>query len=187
MGTSRNDRSPTSPPWRPLHAVLGRKDIDTRRQVQEIWLAAFADRGERLIGDFSKPAVLDLLRVAADNPTPRAAIEAFDDVIGKRGDAGLALDLARRALVRNAAAKGGVAGFASELFSEASGYYASRDLPSFVGSESRVPNSSAAIALKDAIRTATQEAVRRVGTPRLEQSSWQEYVGAVIEQLRGTR
>lgn len=187
MGTSRNDRSPSSPPWRPVQAVLGRNDIDSRRQVQEIWLAAVADRGERLIRDFSRPAMADLLRVAASNPSPHAAIQAFDEVLAKRGDAGLALDLARRALVRNAAVKGGATGFASELFSELSGYYASRDLPSYVGAENRVPNSSASIELKNAIRAVTQEAVRRAGEPKLRQSSWQKYVAAVVDQLRGPR
>jgi hypothetical protein len=187
MGTSRNDRSPSTPPWRPLQAVLGRKDVDPKRQVRELWLAALAERGERLIGDFSKPAMVDLLRIAAGNPTPQAAIQAFDNIVGERRDAGLALDLARRALVRNAAARGGIEGFASELFSEASGYYASRDLPSFVGAESRVPNASGAIELKNAIKAATQEAVGRVTAPKPEQSSWNRYVNAVIEQLRGTR
>src|ERR1035441_6368212 len=99
MGTSRNDRSPSTPPWRPLQAVLGRKDVDPKRQVRELWLAALAERGERLIGDFSKPAMVDLLRIAAGNPTPQAAIQAFDNIVGERRDAGLALDLARRALV----------------------------------------------------------------------------------------
>jgi hypothetical protein len=187
MGTSRNDRSPSSPPWRPVQAVLGRKDIGTQRQMQELWLAAFADRGERLIGDFTKPAMVDLLRVAAANPTPQAAIRAFDDVVGRHGDAGLALDFARRALVRNAAARGGLAGFASELFSEASGYYASRDLPSFVGAENRVPNSSGAIELKNAIRVATQDAVGRVGVPTPDRSSWLSYVSDVIDHLKGAR
>ena len=187
MGTSRNDRSPGSPPWRPVQAVLGRNDIDSRRQVQEIWLAAFAERGERLIRDFAKPAMADLARVAASNPSPHAAIEAFDNVLAKRGDAGLALDLARRALVRNAVAKGGAAGFASELFAELSGYYASRDLPSYVGAENRIPNSSAAIELKNTIKMITQEAVRRVGEPKLKQSSWQTYVTAVVDQLRTPR
>jgi hypothetical protein len=187
MGTSRNDRSPSSPPWRPLQAVLGRKDIETQRQMQELWLGAFADRGERLLGDFSKPAMVDLLSVAAANPSPQAAIQAFDDVVGKSGDAGLALDFARRALVRNAASKGGIAGFASELFSEASGYYVSRDLPSFVGAENRIPDASGAIKLKQAIKIATQEAVSRVGAPKPERASWLAYIGAVIDQLRGTR
>jgi hypothetical protein len=187
MGTSRNDRSPSSPPWRPVAAVLGRKDIPTQRQTQELWLAAFADRGERLIGDFSKPAMVDLLAVAAANPTPQAAMRAFDDVLAKHEDAGLALDFARRALVRNAAAKGGAAGFASELFCEASGYYASRDLPSYVGAEGRIANASGAIELKNAIRAATQQVVARVEAPKADRSSWQRYVTAVIDQLRGTR
>ena len=164
---------------------MGRKDVEVTRQVRELWLAAFADRGERLIGDFSKPAMVDLLRIAASNPTPLVATQAFDDVLGKRGDAGLALDLARRALVRSAASHSGIAGFASELFGEASGYYASRDLPSFVGAESRVPNSSGAIQLKNAINAATQEAIGQVETPKPNTASWRSYVNAVVDKLRG--
>ena len=187
MGTSRNDRSPSSPPWRPLQAVLGRKDVDTQRQTQELWLAAFADRGERLISDFSKPAMVDLLRIASENPTPQAANQAFDAVVSRHHDASLALDFARRALVRNAAANGGAAGFATELFSEASGYYASRDLPSFVGAESRIPNISGAIELKNAIKAATIEVVKQVEVPAADRISWQGYVSTVIDRLRGSR
>jgi hypothetical protein len=187
MGTSRNDRSPNTPPWRPVGAVLGRKDVEVGRQVQELWLAASAERGERLASEFAKPAMVDLLKIAASNPTPTAAIRAFDEVMGKRADAGLALDLARRALVRSAASHTGSAGFASELFAEVSGYYASRDLPSFVGAESRVPNTSSAIELKNAIRASTQEAIGRIEPPKPTAASWRRYVNAVLGHLRGER
>lgn len=187
MGTSRNDRSPNIPTWRPVASVLGRTDISPDRQTQEIWRAAFGERRERLIADFCRPAMVDLLKVAASNPTPSMAIESFDHVVSERADAGVALDFARRALIRSAAVQGGIAGFASELFAEASGYYVSRDLPSFVGAEGRVSNVSRAIELKGNIKTLVHATAREAGAPRPDKRSWERYVSLVVDRLRGTR
>ena len=81
--------------------------------------------------------MVDLLRVAAANPSPQAAIQAFDDVVGRNGDAGLALDL-RVALSfvmprREAELRVSL----PNCLAKASGYYVSRDLPSFVGAENQ--------------------------------------------------
>ena len=62
-----------------------------------------------------------------------------------------------------------------------------RIVASFVGAESRVPNSSGAIQLKSAIRAATREVVGSVGAPQPEQASWSNYVNAVVAQLRGVK
>jgi len=187
MRTSRNDRSPNTPPWRPVASVLGRPEITPDRQSQEIWRAAFGERREHLIADFCRPAMVDLLKVAASNPTPAMAIETFDHVISKRADAGLALNFARRALIRSAVAQGGIPSFVSELFAEASGYYVSRDLPSYVGSEGRVANISGSIELKSDIKNLTQIAARAAGVPRPDKKSWERYVSRVVDHLRAAK
>jgi hypothetical protein len=49
VGTSRNDRSPMTPPWRMALAILGTPDVPASRQGMEIWKAVAADRGPKLI------------------------------------------------------------------------------------------------------------------------------------------
>jgi len=48
MGTSRNDRSPGTPSWKPVLASVGNPLVSVERQNLEIWRAAFAERGETL-------------------------------------------------------------------------------------------------------------------------------------------
>lgn len=187
MGTSRNDRSPNIPTWRPVASILGRPEVSPDRQSQEIWRAAFGERGERLIADFCRPAMVDLLRVAASNPAPATAMEKFDHVVHERADAGVVLDFARRALIRSSATQGGITGFVSELFGEVSGYYVSRDLPSFVGASDRISNVSRAIELKSTIKQIVQNAAISAGTPQPEKRSWELYVSEVVDRLKGTR
>src|SRR5271154_2866961 len=100
MGTSKNVASPNSPPWKPALAVLGRKDISIERQIREIWRSASAERGLRLIDDFSSPALATACFLAAQSAHVGDAIGAYDSYLSRDHKAGFATEIARRALAR---------------------------------------------------------------------------------------
>jgi hypothetical protein len=185
VGTSRNDPSPSIPPWKPVLAVLGRTDVPAARQSLEIWRAVAADRGERLVRDLANPTLAEACSFVAEGRSVGEALAAYDEATLHLGDVGLAVDLGRRALARAAAKNSGATGFAGELFAEAVSYYASRDLPSFVAAPGRVSNSSAAIALKEDLRNIARQAAFSAGRPALDRRGWNRYVGRVITALQG--
>lgn len=185
MGTSRNDRSPRIPPWKPALAVIGNEAVSPQRQSQEIWRAAFADRGSSLLEDFSHPALANACKLVSQRAPVHEALEKFDIATLHEDRSGLALTLGRRALARSLSTTASASDFAAHLFGDAVAYYASRDLPSFVGAPKRVATNSAAIDLKrDLVRIAREKA-KTVRLLRTDSEHWRAYVSHVLALLRG--
>ena len=157
MGTSRNDSSPDSPPWKPALAVLGTPRIPVERQCVEIWRAAVGDRGDSLFEDLSNPAIASGYTYVAEGMTVAEAIRNFDSDCMKQKKASFAMEMARRALARCVATgkTDKPKSYGAELFAEAVSYYASRDLPSFVGAAGRISNISELLTLKQGLREVT--------------------------------
>lgn len=186
MGTSRNDASPDTPAWKPALRVLGDPKIPSERQCLELWRAAESDRGENFLRDFSNPAIAEACRYVSKGLDVKEALRNFDNVSLREGASGIVVDMARRALARCTATKSEPLSFVSEVFSEAISYYASRDLPSFVGARGRVSSMSDSIQLKRTLRDITRLRVREAGQPKLQHKAWKKYISKVIHHLTGT-
>lgn len=186
MGTSKNVASPDTPPWKMALAVLGRPDIPVPKQNREIWRSVYAERGPDATDEFSHPMLATACRLAAESSNVRVSLHNYEEHLATNNHSGFAVELAKRALARAVHSQQGADGFARELFAEATSYYASRDLPSFVGSRDRVATTSAAIALKSGLIEATRSIVRSAGSPALDPEGWAKYVGGVFRKLRGT-
>lgn len=185
MGTSTNRPSPNTPVWRPAKAVLGRLDLDTERQSLELWRSALSDRAGRLSAELTDPLIARACEIAEARIPPVRAVQSFDEVLAQQYAAGLTLDMAKRALARASASESGSAGFASELFAETASYYASRDLPSFVGAPGRIQRTSDSIALKEELRNIARSAARTAAPVHPDPDGWRTYVAEVISILRG--
>jgi hypothetical protein len=187
MGTSKNVRSPDIPPWKPFLAVVGRPDIPVERQARELWRAAYADRGPRLEDDFSQRTLAVACELAGTSRSVQSALREYDAVNQREHRVGLGVEIGRRALARTISRGTGAAGFAANFFADASSYYASRDLPSFIGAAGRVQNTSSAIELKNAITRVTREQVSKIGAPRTDAEGWASFVKSALLVLRGAR
>lgn len=186
MGHSVNSRSPDTPNWSFPRAVLGKRDIDYARQVQEMWKAALSDRGGQLVAELSNPVIAGFCRAAAKFTNPVEASAIHDRTTSRERKASLVLDISKRALVRSVANRTGTRGFAAELFSEVTSYYASRDLPSFIGAEGRIGSPRDSIELKSKLR----QTVKGVAdsTPLTTTSKgWHKYVNEVIRSLTSSK
>ena len=155
------------------------------RQSLEIWRAAAADRGERLLHDLGNPTLAEACALVSRGMSVDGALSAYDEATLHVSDVGLAVDMGRRALVRAVTTNAGGAGFAGELFAEAVSYYAARDLPSFIAAPGRIPNSSAAIDLKENLRSIARQAASGAGEPPVDRRGWNRYVGRVLTALQG--
>jgi hypothetical protein len=187
LGTSKNVASPRTPPWRPVLAVLGRPDIPAERQAREIWLGASADRGSRLLDDLSQSTLAAACQLAQRSTDASAAVREYDSMSQRAGRVGFAIELGKRALARSVANRSSSSGFATELFSEATAYYASRDLASLVASRGRIETTSAAIDLKKQLREITREKIRALGSPKTDPRGWGHFVQEAVSVLRGGR
>lgn len=187
MGTSKNERSPNTPPWKPALAVIGRSDVSAERQLAEIWRSAYSERGERLLDDLSDPALVEACRLVTERVPVHEALNRFDENNERENRAGLAIELGRRALARCAVTGAGPTEFVQELFGEATSYYASRDLPSFVAAKDRINTNSEAIALKQALRTAAKQTVEMFGEPPLDRADWSVHIARLLKALQGRK
>jgi hypothetical protein len=173
-----------TPPWKMALAVVGSRDVAASRQNMEIWRAVSADRGQKLVRDFSNHSIAEACRWLASGVSAEEAVRRFNKATMHESSAGLTIDMGRRALARCAARKADPATFMGELFAEAVSYYASRDLPSYVGAKGRVSNTSETIKLKDSLRETTRELVKSVGAPKLERAAWSSYISSVLKVLQ---
>lgn len=153
----------------------------------ELWRAAYAERGTRLEEEFSQRTLAAACELAVSSRNLQTALRNYDAVNQRERRAGLGIELGRRALARAVAQGTGAAGFAADLFADASSYYASRDLPSFIGAIGRVQDTSSAIELKNAIRRITRNQVSQIGAPRTDAEGWASFVKAALASLRGER
>lgn len=189
MGTSVNQRSPARPTWKLPQALIGRADISARDQGAEIWRAASLDPDTDIKRRLSDPVIASACVLAAQTKTPAEAARLYDAVLNESRTAGLLFDLTRRALVRSVAEGGGSDRFAGELFSETVAYYASRDLPSYVGKRGRISKASEIIELKRQLQLHTKEVVSSSKLPRVTKATWSEFVANAVGKLskKGTR
>ena len=187
MGTSSNQSSPNTPNWQPAQAILGDPNWSVERQSEELWRSALMDRDGRLAEELVDPLLASACEIAEERIPPVSAVQSFNDTLCEQYAAGLTLDMAKRALARASASGSGSVGFAEELFAEATSYYASRDLPSFVGAAGRIQTSTDSIDLKENLRNIAREAARTAGPPATDTAGWQNYISRVIASLRGER
>jgi hypothetical protein len=137
-----------------------------------------------MLRDFSDPALAQACEIAARGLTPQEAVSRFNDVTKYVSEAGLTVDMGRRAIARCAAEHGDAKQFMAEFFAEATSYYASRDLPSYVAAPGRIAGSTDSIRLKESLRQATRQQVESVGQPRLAPRQWSQYIREILSVLR---
>ena len=183
MGTSANQPSPKTPNWRLANAVLGNVTTSPERQHQELWRAAFGDQGDALVEALGNPLLAKACALSKRSISPSEAIGRLEKSLLDSNNASLILDLGKRALIRTVAARKGAAGFASELFVETVSYYASRDLPSFVGAKGRISTTSDAIELKNQIREHTRK-ITKMFPVKTDPKGWKNYVSKVLDALQ---
>jgi len=184
MGTSVNRASPNTPSWQVVKAVLGTAEVPIERQSVEIWRAAVRERGERLSLELGNDILAAACEIASRGESPAEAIRQFERRIVETKSVGLTFDMAKRALARSVAQSTGAEGYARELFAEASSYYVSRDLPSFVAAEGRVATTSEAIRLKESVRDVAREAASSAGAPPRDSTGWRAYISDVLDRLQ---
>jgi hypothetical protein len=189
VGTSRNDPSPKTPEWRPAIAILGRTDIPIERQSAELWSAAAADLDGTLRDDLSHHVFAEACEIAERGGDLFDALDSYDDASRREHKPGIAIEFGRRALARSLSNREGAAGFARELIAETAGYFASRDLPSYVGSKDRIAGVEDLVSLKDRLADQARNIASGVWQPGMGPERWRNYITSAIRELTrlGTR
>lgn len=153
-------------------------------RVGRFGLQRAADRGDFLLRDLSHPNLAEACGLVNETVQVQGATAVFDRATHYTADAGLAVEMGRRALVRAIVNGGNAKVFAAELFAETVSYYASRDLPSFVAAPGRISNVTAAIQLKENFRNIARNAAFETGDPPSDPKGWRRYVASVLSILQ---
>ena len=187
MGTSTNQRSPDRPTWRLAQALIGRADVSPANQSAELWRAASLDLETNISNRLSDPILANACVTAGVVTSPLEAIRSYDSLLNETRAAGFIFDLARRALARSVAENQGSQGFARELFAETIAYYASRDLPSYVGKKGRIATTTEVIQLKNQLQQHAREIAGSLALPKISKETWSSYVLRVTDKLRSRK
>lgn len=191
MGTSTNQRSPRTPNWKAVEVAYTHPGASIQRTAQEVWRAAANEFDGGLVSSLSSPIVAQCLEVAQ---TSRSTIDAAQKVrrlLALSGQASLAGEIAQRAVIIAREKEGNrINAFVRSLFSEATNYLVSRDLPGFVGLSDRVRTVQIATVLKSSIINEVSSNVDAVPKPSGKLSNpktWQKFVNNVVDNLSGAK
>ncbi len=189
MGTSTNQRSPRTPNWKSVEVAYTHPGITIQRTAQEIWRAAVNEPNGGLVSGLRSPIIAQCLEVVQTSHSATDAALQVKRLLALSGQASLAGEIAQRAAVITHESKGNrTNAFVKSLFSEASNYLVSRDLPGYVGSAKRVLTVQDATALKSSIIREVSSNVNSIPKPSGKLSSprnWQKFVNNVVDHLSG--
>lgn len=187
MGTSTSEGSPQTSSWRAAQAAYTNPSVPIERVVQEIWRAAVNQPAGNVAQSLAASVVARCLQIASTANSREIAIAEASSHIALSGGASLGAEIAKRAVAKSfREGDDRVAAYTANLFSEASNYLISRDLPGFVGARGRVHNATESLAFKLAAQRHVQERVEQVPRPSREHlaRNWSSYVAAVVDHLR---
>lgn len=189
MGTSVNQRSPSTPNWNAALLAYETDVIPIERAVQEIWRAATNQPEGNLGVDLGTPVIAECLRIAERSTSREQAVLEARRAIALSGQTSLAADIAQRAVVQTfAKPQDRTSAFTESLFAEAGNYLVSRDLPGHIGPKGRANTISQAIGLKNAVQERIAAVVSETPRPTgLSSSSalWRTFVNNVVTRLTG--
>lgn len=184
MGTSINHGSPRTTHWKAVHVMYQDSRFPTDRVLREVWRAA----GE-LQEQLKDPRIGRILDVALTKSDASQVSYAVAREASKLGSPSLALELARRAAVQTVAAPDRTGAFVQQIFSEASNYIVSRDLPGSIGLGNRNADVAQGAKFKDELVERTKSAVKSATTPKgiHPEADWTETAKRVIKRLAEQR
>jgi hypothetical protein len=191
MGTSTNQRSPRTSNWKAVETAYTHPGTTIQRTAQEIWRAASNEPDGGLVRTLSSPGIAQCLEAVQTSRSGTDAAQQVRRLLALSGQASLAGEIAQRAAVIAHGIKDDrTSAFVRSLFSEASNYLVSRDLPGFVGLADKVRTVQNATAFKSSIIQEVSNKVDAVPKPSGRLSSpktWQKYVNNIVDHLTGAK
>lgn len=189
MGTSVNQRSPSTPNWNAALTAYETESIPLERALQEIWRAATNQPEGNLGVDLGAPIIAECLRITEGANSREQALRDVRRTVALSGQTSLAADIAQRAVTQSfTKPQDRTTAFVESLFSEAGNYLVSRDLPGYIGRDQRTKTVSEAIGLKNALQAEIVKVVRETPRPPGSLSSpqpWRMFVNDAITRLTG--
>jgi len=185
VGTSVNQSSPRTLGWSAAQAGYRDIDIPIARVNAEIWRAALNQEKGNIAALLAEPIIarLGVLAARAKSAADASRITALE--LSRSKQSSLGTDIARRAAIQSVQFSNRAEAFTERLFSEVTAYLVSRDLPGFVGS-GRAETVRDSAEFQSAIKAHTADLTRGIKVPsRLTAKSWERYVSAVVNRLRG--
>lgn len=188
MGTSVNQRSPKTPNWQAVGVVYSNPDIPVDRAVEEIWRASSNEATGGIVDSLSAPVVAGCVGIVENAKSSLEAVQRIRQLITSTGKATLAVDIAQRAAILSfGKAENRQDVFVQALFSEASNYLVSRDIPGYVGSE-KLRTVKELIAFKTSVLQSVASSVATVSLPKrnlADPKTWRRVVNQIVDRLTG--
>ncbi len=191
MGTSVNQRSPKTTNWSAVETAYMHPGVSLQRTVQEIWRASANEPAGGLVNDLGRPIIAQCVEIVSNASSPVEVGQKIRRLMVSSGQASLVGDIANRAAVISfTTGENRIDAFVKSLFSEASNYLVSRDIPGFVGLADKIKTVRDVTAFKTSLVQEVASKVTAVKKPTgnlSDPSNWKSFVDDVTSHLAGAK
>jgi hypothetical protein len=160
------------------------KEISPERVATEVWRAAQSEPG--FVDALASPVLFDCYKAVRTATTMNDAMDALNGAILKSGNSSVVVEFAKRAAPLAFGTSAPVhLSWRTNLFSQLTDYFVSRDAPGYVGPNGRFANVGELAAFKKTLRQHVATAVRGVATDPTTPKQWAEFVRATLKKVAG--
>lgn len=183
MGTSKNYPSPDTPRWKAVRSGYRNKNIPENRVASEVWRAATSENPE-LSTMLSSEIVYKCNNIVASSSNAIEAFKAFNQEIVANKGSTMITEFAKRAIVQSYGGGEPVENWRSNLVSQVTDYFVSRDVAGYFGAGSRNSNIEEMIAFKSNIRNLVTQKVSDTKAEIRNSNDWKNYIDLTINRLK---
>jgi len=180
-----NQRSPKTTSWRSVDAAYLNPDVSIQRTVQELWRASANDE-HGLANSLGSKVLAQCVEIINNAQSAVDAAQRVRRLVALSGSSSLAADIAQRAIVLSFTNQNRIENFVRAVFTEASNYLVSRDLPGYVGVGSRLRTVTDIAVFKSSVISEVASHVDSVPYPTGnlgEHQTWNKFVDSVVSRL----
>jgi hypothetical protein len=158
--------------------------ISPERVATEIWRAAQSEVG--FVDALASPMLFDCYKAVQGATTIVEAMDVLNDAILGRGNSSVVVEFAKRAApLAFGTSDPAHLSWRTNLFSQLTDYFVSRDAPGYVGPNGRFANVTELAAFKKTLRQHVATVVRGLTTDPKTPRQWADFVHTALKKVAG--
>lgn len=184
MGTSVNQASPPTTGWTAVAAGYVHKQIPPERVATEIWRAAQSEPG--FVDALASPVLFECYTSVRAAASVADAIDGLNGAVLRSGNNSVVVEFAKRAApLAFGTTDPAHLSWRTNLFSQLTDYFVSRDAPGYVGPNGRFESVTELAAFKKTLKQYVATTIRSLTADPKTPKQWADFVQTALKKVAG--